>query len=81
MFHLLINFCIITFVCYAAAFPVRAILFGSKKRGKRSARRTAQAQTARRVQAAAKKRQAKIIVLRHYRKKSRKEAQPLRMAG
>ena len=30
--HLLINFCLITFICYAVAYPVRVILFSAPQR-------------------------------------------------
>lgn len=37
MTHLLLNFCIMVFVCYATAFPVRAILSGGKPQKRRRA--------------------------------------------
>ena len=37
--HLLINFCLITFICYAVAYPVRVILFGGRRKQQRTVRR------------------------------------------
>lgn len=44
MFNFLINFCIITFLCYAVAGPVKAILFPQKRRARHAAVRTARPQ-------------------------------------
>ena len=36
MLNFLINFCLITFLCYAVAGPVKAILFPKKRRTRRA---------------------------------------------
>lgn len=56
--HLLINFCLITFICYAVAYPVRVILFGGRRKQQRTVRRPA---------AVKPKRKAVIIPFRHER--------------
>ena len=68
MLNFLINFSIITFTCYAVAFPVREILFCGKSKQRCSARKSP-------------KRQAKIISLRKYSEKNRGESQSYRLAG
>ena len=39
MMGFLINFCLITFICYAVAYPVRAILFGGRRKRQRTVHR------------------------------------------
>lgn len=61
MLNFLINFCLITFLCYAVAGPVRAILFPKKsRRAYRLARRSAAAV---RQSRPAPRKKAKIIYL------------------
>lgn len=43
MLNFLINFCLITFLCYAVAGSVKAILFPQKRRTRRAAAGTARA--------------------------------------
>ena len=59
--HLLINFCLITFICYAVAYPVRVILFGGRRKQQRSVRRR---RAVRRPAAVKPKRKAVIIPFR-----------------
>ena len=66
MFHLLINFSLIIFICYAAAGSARTILFGTKSKKRRPARRAVQRSRAARNPA---KHKAQIIELRRYQKK------------
>ena len=63
MMGFLINFCLITFICYAMAYPVRVILFGGKRKQRRVRRRRAVRQPA----AVKPKRKAVIIPFRHER--------------
>lgn len=56
MLNLLINFCIITFVCYAASGPVKAILFPKKRHAQKRV-------AASRVERTQQRRKAKIIVI------------------
>lgn len=56
MLNLLINFCIITFVCYAASGPVKAILFPKKRRVQKRV-------AAKPIARAQQRRKAKIIVI------------------
>ena len=63
MLNLLVNFCIITFICFAVSGPAKAILF-PKKRGVVKRTRTARCSyVERRVQPARRRRNAKIILL------------------
>ena len=62
--HLLINFCLITFICYAVAYPVRVILFGGRRKQQRTVRRR---RAVRRPAAVKPKRKSVIIPLRHER--------------
>ena len=66
MFHLLINFCLFIFICYAAAGSARAILFSGKTKKRRRAVRPAQRNRAVRKPA---RRKAQIIEFRRYQKK------------
>ncbi|MBQ1944512.1 MAG: hypothetical protein II346_05815 [Ruminococcus sp.] len=59
--HLLINFCLITFICYAVAYPVRVILFGGRRKQQRTVRRR---RAVRRLAAVKPKRKAVIIPFR-----------------
>ncbi|MBQ1807328.1 MAG: hypothetical protein IIV05_05805 [Ruminococcus sp.] len=59
--HLLINFCLITFICYAVAYPVRVILFGGRRKQQRTVRRR---RAVRRPAAVKPKRKAVIIPFR-----------------
>ena len=59
--HLLINFCLITFICYAVAYPVRVILFGGRRKQQRTVRRR---RAVRRPTAVKPKRRAVIIPFR-----------------
>lgn len=60
MLNFLINFCIITFICYAVSGPVKAILFPKKRR---PARRAQKRVAASRVERTQQRRKAKIIVI------------------
>ena len=59
--HLLINFCLLTFICYAVAYPVRVILFGGRRKQQRTVRRR---RAVRRPAAVKPKRKAVIIPFR-----------------
>lgn len=59
--HLLINFCLITFICYAVAYPVRVILFGGRRKQQRTVRRR---RAVRKPAAVKPKRKAVIIPFR-----------------
>lgn len=60
----LINFCLITFICYAMAYPVRVILFGGKRKQQRRVRRR---RAVRQPAAVKPKRKAVIIPFWHER--------------
>lgn len=62
--HLLINFCLITFICYAVAYPVRVILFGGRRKQQRTVRRR---RAVRQPTVVKPKRKAVIIPFRHVR--------------
>ena len=62
--HLLINLCLITFICYAVAYPVRVILFGGRRKQQRTVRRR---RAVRRPAAVKPKRKAVIIPFRRER--------------
>jgi len=62
--NFLINFCLITFICYAVAYPVRAILFGGKRRQPHTAHRR---RAVRRPATVKPKRRAEIIPFPHER--------------
>ena len=61
MMNFLINFCLITFICYAVAYPVRVILFGGRRKQQRTVRRR---RAVRRPAAVKPKRRAVIIPFR-----------------
>ena len=61
MMNFLINFCLITFICYAVAYPVRVILFGGRRIQQRTVRRR---RAVRRPAAVKPKRKAVIIPFR-----------------
>lgn len=58
MLHFIINFCLITFICYAMAYPVKAILFSGGKK-----QRTAVHASASHKPRAMPKRRAKLVLL------------------
>ena len=76
MFHLLINFSVITFICYAVSGSVKTILFGGKKKAKRLVRRNVRTATRRtaapRPYAATARRQTTIIPFQRKRAARRK---------
>ena len=63
MLNLLVNFCIITFICFAASGPAKAILFPKKSGGAKRTRTARRSYVERRVQPARRGQNAKIISL------------------
>ena len=77
MLNFLINFCLITFLCYAVAGPVKAILFPKKRRTRRAAAGTARA-VSRTPLPAAGTHQLKNTV---YQRQNKKASYPLKKAA
>ena len=63
MLNLLVNFCIITFICFAVSGPAEAILFPKKSGGAKRTQQARRSYAERRVQPARRGRNAKIIAL------------------
>ena len=63
MLNLLVNFCIITFICFAVSGPAKAILFPKKRGGVKRTQQARRSYAERRVQPARRRRNAKIISL------------------
>ena len=79
MFHLILNFSVITFICFAVSGSAKAILFGSRKQ-KRRAHASAHAQhraytqhSTQRPAAIPAKHQAKIYPFPHSKKTARRD--------
>ncbi len=77
MLNLLINFCLITFLCYAVAGPVKTILFPKKRRTRRAAAGTARAASGTPLPAAGTH-QLKNTV---YQRQNKKASYPLKKAA
>lgn len=79
MFHLILNFSVIVFICYAVSGAARAILFGGKKQRRHAhaaahvTRAAGSKHTAQRLAAKPAKRQAKIYPFPHSKKTARRD--------
>ena len=63
MLNLLVNFCIITFICFAVSGPAKAILFPKKRGGVKRTQQARRSYAERRVQPAGRRQNAEIISL------------------
>lgn len=63
MLNLLVNFCIITFICFAVSGPAKAILFPKKRGGVKRTQQARRSYVERRVQPARRGQNAEIISL------------------